>query len=157
MITDELYNKEKSFLNYIINKDYYTYLRHELSRYRQHGTTSIFKHSRAVAYNSYRIGLYLNQKFNINIDFPTLIEAGYLHDFFMYDWHCPSNWHKLHGFTHSQVAAENAEKYCNASPKVVKIIQTHMWPLTLTKIPTSREAWIHTLSDKATTIYEVFH
>ncbi len=157
MITSKTINQEKEFLKYIICKDYYKFLKEQLSKYPQHGSTSIFKHSRDVAYNSYKIGLFFNNKFKTSIDLAVLVEAGYMHDFFMYDWHEPSTWHRLHGFTHPKVAAENAVKYCNASDKVIRIINTHMWPLTITKVPTSREAWIHTMSDKATTIYEFFH
>ncbi len=153
----ENYNLEKDFLKYIIHKEYYKFLKEELSKYNQHGHTTIFKHSRDVAFNSYKFGRMLERKFNFKLDFESLVDAGYMHDFFMYDWHEKSNWHKLHGFTHPLVAAQNAEKYFNVSNKTLKIIKSHMWPLTITRIPTSREAWILSICDKLVTIYEVFN
>ncbi len=63
--------------------------------------------------------------------------------------------HRLHGFTHAKLAAENAKRYCHASEKELAIIRTHMWPLNLTKLPKSREAWVLTACDKITTIAEV--
>ncbi len=150
------YQFEKSFLNYIVHKDYYSFLKTELSKYIQHGNTSVFKHSRDVAYNSYRLSNFFKKYFNANIDNDSLIHAAYMHDMFLYDWHETTGNHKLHGFTHPKVAAQNAFNYCNASEKEQKMIKSHMWPLTITKIPTSKEAWILTMCDKYTTIIEVF-
>ena len=152
----EKLHEEKYFLKYIIHKEYYYFLRNELSKYTQHGNTSIFKHSKIVAFNSYVVGNFFEKRFNAKIDFDSLISAAYMHDMFMYDWHQKANWHKLHGFTHPKLAALNAKNYCNATPKEQKIIETHMWPLTLTKIPTCKEGWILSISDKITTLMEVF-
>lgn len=157
MYTNKFFKIEKDFLNYIIHQDYYKFLKDELNKYTQHGNTSIFKHSRDVAFMSYKMGSFFQNKFNAKIDYKDLIQACYMHDLFMYDWHEKSDWHKLHGFTHPQTAASNAEKYCNANDKVQSLIKSHMWPLTLTKIPKNKEAWILCLCDKCATIIEVFH
>ena len=150
------YTEQREFLEYIVHKDYYKFLKNELNKYIQHGTTSIYKHSQHVAFFSYKMAKLFKNKFNANIDFEALIKASYMHDLFMYDWHEKTNWHRLHGYTHPALAAQNAEKYCNATQKEIAIIKTHMWPLTITKIPKSKEAWILTLCDKYSTIKEFF-
>ena len=150
------YKIEKEFLNYIVHKDYYKFLKKELSKYIQHGSTTVFKHSRDVAFNAYKFASAFHNRFHASFDLESLVNACYMHDMFMYDWHEKSGNHKLHGYTHPKVAAQNAERYCYASDKETEMIKTHMWPLTITKIPKSREAWVLSLCDKATTIAEVF-
>ena len=147
------YSLKKEFFNHIVHEDYYPFLKSELKKYYQHGKTTIFKHCRNVSFCSYKVGKRISKK----IDLDALVRSAFMHDFFMYDWHEKSNWHKLHGFTHPLVAAQNAEKYFNVSKKTLKIIKSHMWPLTITRIPTSREAWILSICDKLVTIYEVFN
>ncbi len=148
------YCYKKEFLGYIIHKEYYDFLKQELNKYYQHGKTTTYKHSRDVAYNSYKIAHFFNRRIRNSIDVDILVQSAYMHDLFMYDWHEKSDSHKWHGFTHPKVAAENALKYCNATPKMQKIIKTHMWPFTITKIPTSREGWILTTCDKFTALAE---
>ncbi len=157
MSVNDNYRKQKDFLSYIVYKEYYPFLKNELTQYIQHGNTSVFKHSRDVAFNSYRLGLFLSNHLNAKIDYNALINASYMHDMFLYDWHEKTGNHKLHGYTHPKVAAQNAQKHCNASIKEQKMIKSHMWPLTITKVPTSKEAWILSLCDKFTTIIEVFN
>ena len=55
----------------------------ESHRYMQHGDTSVFLHSVAVAYFSY----YLALKMNAPVDIHSLILGALLHDYFLYDWH----------------------------------------------------------------------
>ncbi len=81
------YQFEKDFLKIITQQSYYDFLKNELKKYNQHGKTSIFKHSRNVAFNSYKVGNYINKKFGNKIDIDTLIQSAYMHDLFMYDWH----------------------------------------------------------------------
>ena len=45
---------------------------------------------------------------------------------------------------------------CNVNNEVIKIIQSHMWPLTITKVPISREAIIVCIVDKIMAIIETF-
>ena len=70
------------------------------------------------------------------------------HDFFLYDWNEPDKSHRLHGFRHPKIASINAQKYYNIDEKTQNIIETHMWPLTLTKFPKSIEAMIVCITDK---------
>ena len=151
------FEQTKEFLNYIVKKDYYKNLKHELKKYIQHGDTSTFCHSRSVAFKSYKMAETLEKVFHAKIDYDSLIHACYMHDFFGYDWHDNLNAGKLHGFTHPKRAALNAKMYCEATKNEQEIIKTHMWPLTITKIPRSKEAWILNICDKYATLTEVFH
>ncbi len=84
-----------------------------------------------------------------------LIQGAILHDFYLYDWH---NGRKrpegLHGFNHPKIAVKNAKKYFNINKQVENIIASHMFPLTITKIPKSKEAFIVSIADKICAIKE---
>ena len=115
----------------------------------QHGSISVYTHCVMVT----RYALLLARRFGIRCNLRTLVRGALLHDFFMYDWH----WKKmpdevkrkgLHGFTHPGTAAANAKKYFNVSRKVYDVINSHMWPLTLTRMPKSIEGWLLCVADK---------
>ena len=148
---------KKDFVRIEINNENYKFLRKELARFYQHGRTSIFYHCRHVAYFSYYLALQINKRFNAKVDFEALVNAACMHDLFMYDWHEKGGNHKLHGYTHPHTAASNAKTYCNANEKEQNIIETHMWPLTITKIPRSKEAWLVCLCDKYCAIKETIY
>ena len=136
------YNVKKEFYRYIIKQYYYSSVKKELCKYMQHGNTNIMKHCRNVAYNSFVFAKVLEKKFNIKFDYESLIIGAYLHDLFMYDWHEKGGNHKLHGFSHPKTACKNAIALCNINKKEQSIIESHMWPLTITKVPKSREAFV---------------
>ena len=123
-----------------------------LKLYKQHGLTSVFKHSRNVAYRSYILAKKLEKRYNLKFDYDELVTAAYLHDLFLYDWH--EKGHRLHGFRHPRVAAKNAKEICDINEKEQKIIESHMWPLTITKVPKSKEAVIVSLVDKYSAVVE---
>lgn len=135
----------------ISNNEYNTILKpllehkHVISmkKYIQHGTVTTYEHCVDVTLTCCK----LNQKLHINANAEKLITASMLHDFYLYDWHNNPDV-KLHGFSHSTTAAENAKKYFNVDTKVYNAIKTHMWPLNITMVPSSREAWILCISDK---------
>lgn len=52
------------------------------------------------------------------------------------------------GYRHPMVASKNAKEICKANEDVIKIIETHMWPLTITKFPKTKEAMLVCLVDK---------
>lgn len=126
------------------------------SIYFQHGTTTVLKHCRNVSYYSLVIAKKINEKFNISFNYNNLITGAFLHDLFLYDWHEKDKSHRLHGYTHPRTASVNAKKICNINEEVTKIIKTHMWPLTLRRIPLSKEAIIVCLVDKILALRETF-
>ena len=55
---------------------------------------------------------------------------------------------------HPSYAAANAKRDFNINEKEEHIIRSHMWPLTVTKLPKSREAVIVCIADKLTSATE---
>lgn len=90
--------------------------------------------------------------FNIHLrahaDEASLVKGAFLHDFYLYDWHNCSNITHWHGFKHPRIARYNAEVVFALTDKEKDIIQSHMWPLTPTDIPHSREAALVCMADK---------
>ena len=121
----------------------------DTTRFIQHGETSVYHHSVAVAYVSCLIA----EKLRLRISREELIRGALLHDFFLYDWHHPG--HRFHGFTHPRTALENARKVAPLSPREEMIILRHMFPLTPVP-PVSREGWLVCLADKLCSLLEVF-
>ena len=115
----------------------------------QHGKTSTYKHCLRVAIISFLIVKYLK----INIDIKNLLKGAFLHDYFLYDWHLKGD--KLHGFNHPHIAVKNAKRDFNISDETTKIIETHMFPLTITKPPRSLSAIIVCIADKIAAINEL--
>ena len=76
------------------------------SKYFQHGTTTVYKHSRNVAYYSLLLAKKLNEKFNITFNYNNLIIGAFLHDLFLYDWHVKDKSHRLHGYRHPLIASK---------------------------------------------------
>lgn len=113
----------------------------------QHGSISTYDHCLDVA----SLAFYLSRGFKMKVDKEVLIKAAMLHDFYLYDWHNSSikvPLFKMHGFTHADKASENAKDILHVDEKTAKAIKSHMWPLTIREIPTSKEAWLICLADK---------
>ena len=117
---------------------------YEMRNYIQHGNTSTFNHCLVVAYYSYLISRHLP----VPYDARSIIRGAMLHDFYLYDWHVPEKWHKLHGFVHADFALNNARNYFQLNSIEEDIIAKHMWPLTLRKVPIYKEAILVNLVDK---------
>lgn len=109
----------------------------------QHGTTSVFRHSVAVAYVSFWLAL----KMKADIDTSALIRGALLHDYFLYDWHEKDESHKWHGFFHAGKALENAMEDFDLNEVEQNMIRRHMFPLNPIP-PKYKEAWILCLADK---------
>jgi len=124
----------------------------QMQQYVQHGSTSTYAHCLRVAIFSYRI----SQIFNLNVDNKSLIRGAFLHDFYLYDWHEKSFAHRLHGFNHPHVALINAEKDFCLNDIEKNIISSHMWPLTITKLPLCLEAVLVCVADKLCSLGEIF-
>ncbi len=121
-----------------------------MQEFVQHGHTSTYQHCMNVVCFSY----WLNKHFHLHADEKALLVGALLHDFYLYDWHEKSTWHKWHGFSHPFRAAGNARKIFGITEKESHIIESHMWPLTLRHMPGSREAVIVCLADKCCSVVE---
>ena len=121
-----------------------------MSMYIQHGKVTTLVHSLRVAKLCYQ----LDRFFHTHCNKQVLLQAALLHDFYLYDWHQKDGSHKWHGFHHAEKAVENAKAHFSIDEKTASCIATHMWPLTLRKLPRYKEAWILTLADKMISIKE---
>lgn len=148
---------KREFYSNIRNIDNYKEVCRLQSLYFQHGNTTVLKHCRNVAYYSLLLAKKLEAKFNMSFNYRNLIIGAFLHDLFLYDWHEKDKSHRLHGYTHPLTASINAKAICNVNEDIQKIIKTHMWPLTLRKIPLSKEAFIVCIVDKILAIKETFN
>lgn len=116
-----------------------------MDRYIQHGTVTTLRHALAVTYLSCAIAAWIHLRVNTR----NLAIGALLHDFYLYDWHDKNHPKRtLHGFSHPDVACQNALLYFNVNPQIQQIILCHMWPLTLRRIPPSREAIVVCIADK---------
>lgn len=150
------YNIKREFYFNLRNIENYKQVCKQEALYYQHGTTTVLKHSRNVAFYCLLIAKKIEEKFNIKFNYNDLIVGAFLHDLFLYDWHVKDKSHKFHGYIHPVIASVNAKKMCNVNDNVANIIKTHMWPLTLRKIPLSKEAFIVCMVDKYIALKETF-
>ena len=154
---NKIENNKRGFIMHIMQIKKHVNLQKMLGSYIQHGKTCVYTHSRNVAYLSYKIAKHWKKRFGANINYDVLIVGAMFHDFFLYDWHDPETSPKLHGFKHPAIASKNAQEYYNINDKEKLIIETHMWPLTITKFPKSIEAIIVCIADKCCSTRETIH
>ena len=114
----------------------------KMKEYIQHGRINTYDHCMDVARTSYWLG----KKFRLQLHEEELVRGAFLHDYYLYDWHHHEE--PWHGYTHPKEAAKNACRDFHVTPLEEGIIRSHMWPLTITRTPRSRIAWIVTLADK---------
>lgn len=107
-----------------------------MQQFIQHGTVTTYEHCLRVT----RIAYWLNLHWHCHADEVSLVRGAFLHDFYLYDWHNCSNITHWHGFKHPLIARYNADAVFQLNNKERNIIQTHMWPLTITQLPRCREA-----------------
>ncbi|MBH1939513.1 phosphohydrolase [Mobilitalea sibirica] len=144
--------EKKEFIHYITELLQNEQI-HKMKKYIQHGNTTTYTHCLVIAYYSY----WLSLRIPLHFDTKSLTRGAMLHDFYLYDWHMPNQAHKLHGFYHAGIALHNAKKHYDINPTEADIISSHMWPLTLTRCPRTRESVIVCLMDKICSLAETFH
>lgn len=136
--------EEEADLNFILapikNDDRVQNMRN----YIQHGKISTYDHVENVT----RLSYWINKRLHLGGDEKVLTIGAFLHDYYLYDWHYTDGGHGLHGFSHSNTAMNNAVSHFGIGKRTQAVIESHMWPLNLTKVPRSREAWIVCLADK---------
>ena len=115
----------------------------QMENYIQHGSTTTLDHCMAVA----RVSFEINHALHLHVDDVALIRTALLHDYYLYDWHKKGH-PPLHGYHHADAAADNAVRDFGINKVSEKAIRSHMWPLNITRIPSSRLAWIITTADK---------
>ena len=120
--------------------------------YIQHGTTSVYLHCLNVAYVSLRLALF----FRLRLSYRALVRGALLHDYFLYDWHVPSETHRGHGFTHARTALHNASRDFTLDAVERDVIKRHMFPLNPVP-PRYRESVLVCLADKICAIGETLH
>ena len=124
----------------------------ETEAYIQHGITSVYRHSIAVAYYS----CWLAERFHIRVEKKELIRGALLHDYFLYDWHDKSEGRHFHGFTHPGCALRNASRDFHLTHREKDIIRKHMFPLTPIP-PMYRESYLVCIADKVCSTYETMN
>ena len=143
----KLHKKLNDYASDILNSENFQSTRVHV----QHGSIPVYRHCIDVAKRS----LLLAKALRIRVNEKEMTRGALLHDYFLYDWHDKGNRPKgLHGYTHPLAALKNAERDFNLTGREKNIIMSHMWPLTLTKLPRCREAWIVSAADKYTSMLE---
>lgn len=118
-----------------------------MKKYIQHRATTRFEHNLNVAYYSFRVAKL------IGADPRMAARAGFLHDFYMYDWHS-KNYGLSHSYIHPRLSLRNAEKITSLSDREKDAILNHMWPLAHIP-PRYKEGLAVNLADKYSTLLEV--
>ncbi len=123
-----------------------------LKNYIQHGDTSCYMHSLAVAYVSF----FIARRLHLHCHITSLLIGALLHDYFLYDWHERNQSVRWHGFRHPGIALKNANRDWQLDKLESDIIKHHMFPLTPVP-PTHTESVIVCIADKLCSTYEVFY
>lgn len=112
--------------------------------YPHHGHTNCYQHCLHVAYYNYIWCRFLE------LDAHSAARGGMLHDLFLYDWHTHTakTGDHFHGMTHPKCAYKHAKKFFELNAIEEDIILSHMWPVTLFRVPRTKEGWITTFTDK---------
>lgn len=148
----KLRKEEERYLRQVLDAYLTTPVVQKMKHFSQHGTTSTFDHCYAVCQTC----LWINRRIRLHAKETIMLRAAFLHDFYLYDWHHPDPSHRWHGFTHANLASNNAKRYFALGESEREIIRCHMWPLNITRIPQSREAWLVCLADKICCVREFF-
>ncbi|MDO4623140.1 MAG: HD domain-containing protein [Eubacteriales bacterium] len=123
-----------------------------LCNYSQHQGNTTYQHCKNVAMTSYRLA----EKLHLRIDGKSLAVGAMLHDYYLYNTRDMETSGYQHGINHPKIALENARKQSFVlNEREKNIIESHMWPLTLTALPKGREALLVSMADKYCALREM--
>ena len=116
----------------------------QMDNYMQHGDITTLEHVIAVSYTCFVLAK------RMHADVRTAVRGAMLHDLYLYDWHIKTDERTplTHTLFHPKTSVKNAKKYFEPTEKELKVVRSHMWPLTVFHMPTSKEAFILTIADK---------
>ncbi len=116
----------------------------QMKHYQQHTVSNTYDHVCHVA----RMSRKIQKKLHLTLSEDELLRGAILHDYYLYDFRENPIGAYAHGTSHARLAVENADRDFQLTEKEKQIIQSHMWPLNLTRIPRCKEAWVVTAADK---------
>lgn len=109
---------------------------------RQHNdNVSCLDHSIFVSYIAYRLAK------RFDLDATSAARAGLLHDLYLCDWSTTDIGQYQRLLIHPEMAARNAAQF-GLSDIEKDAILTHMWPVTITKLPSNKISVVVNLADK---------
>lgn len=138
--------KDKEFVSYVgglIEKPEIQ----QLKEFKQHLYSNRLDHSISVSYYSYLLA----KRWNANP--KEAARAGLMHDLFYYDWRTTKFDEGTHAYMHPRIAAKNAAKLTELTPREKDAIIKHMWGATIAP-PRYKEGYIVTLVDKYCAVKE---
>lgn len=79
----------------------------------QHGRTSTYEHCMNVV----KLSFWINKHLHLSANERALLTGALLHDFYLYDWHEKSTWHRWHGFSHPSRAWKSKTAFSYGSQR----------------------------------------
>ncbi len=116
----------------------------QMQDFPQHKSSNTLRHSLGVA----QLSFVLAEKFRWRISEEELVKGALLHDYYLYNAREEDIGGYKHGISHPETALGNAMRDFELTEKEQNIIKGHMWPLTLFKLPRSKEAVLVCIADK---------
>lgn len=113
------------------------------------GGVSCLEHSIFVAYLSFLMCK------KLGLDFRAAARGGLLHDLYLCDWQKEHVGRVRRLFIHPKLALKNASENFDISNVEMDIIENHMWPLTINKMPHHRVSAVVSLADKVCAVLEM--
>lgn len=92
----------------------------------------------------------------LNLNYTAAARAGLLHDLYLCDWSKTETSRFQRLLIHPEMALKNASQF-ELSELEQDIIIKHMWPVTLSRVPSYRESVVVNIADKICAAIEFLH